>query len=399
MKVLQLCNKPPYPSVDGGTLAMNSVTQGLLDAGCEVRVLSLCSDKHPVLESRMTEEYRRATRFEAVHIDLGIHPLDAGVAVLCGESYHVKRFISKEFAKKLAQVLDEEQFDVVHVESIFMTPYVPIIRKHSSAKVVLRAHNVEHTIWRLVAQSERNPFKRWYLKHLSLTLGAYEREHLNDYDGVVCITANDEQQMREMGCRKPMMAMPFGVMPESIVGVDEEPDSLFHIGSMDWMPNLEGVKWFLKQVWPKVHERMPHLTLYLAGRKMPEELLRLEMEGVRVLGEVPDATYFITSKQINVVPLLSGSGIRVKIIEAMSAGKAVVTTTMGAEGIGCTDGKDVLIANTPEQFVEQLQRCVDNPDFRKQIGCNAARLIAEQYSNEHLTQQLLVFYDKILNHD
>lgn len=399
MKVLQLCNKPPYPSVDGGTLAMNSVTQGLLEAGCEVRVLSLCSDKHPVLESRMTEEYRRATRFKAVHIDLGIHPLDAGVAVLCGESYHVKRFISKEFAKHLAQVLEEEQFDVVHVESIFMTPYVPIIRKHSSAKVVLRAHNVEHTIWRRVAQSERNPFKRWYLKHLSLTLGAYEREHLNDYDGVVCITANDERQLREMGCRRPMMAMPFGVMPETVMGVDEEPDSLFHIGSMDWMPNLEGVKWFLKQVWPKVHERMPQLTLYLAGRKMPDDLMRLEMEGVRVLGEVPDATYFIASKQINVVPLLSGSGIRVKIIEAMSAGKAVVTTTIGAEGIGCTDGKDVLIADTPEQFVEQLQRCVDNPEFRKEIGCNAARLIAEQYSNKQLTQQLLAFYDKILNHD
>ena len=399
MKVLQLCNKPPYPPVDGGTLAMNSITQGLLAAGCEVRVLSLCSDKHPVLESRMTEDYRRATRFEAVHIDLRFHPLDAGVAVLCGESYHVNRFVSTEFSRRLAQVLDEEQFDVVHLESVFMTPYVPVIRAHSQAKVVLRAHNVEHMIWKLVAQSERNPLKRWYLKHLSLTLGAYEREHLNDYDGVVCITANDEQLIRTMGCRKPMLSIPFGVTPETETQVEEEPNSLFHIGSMDWMPNLEGVKWFLKQVWPKVHERMPQLTLYLAGRKMPEELMRLETEGVRVLGEVPDAAYFIMSKQINVVPLLSGSGIRVKIIEAMSAGKVVVTTTIGAAGIGCTDGKDVLIADTPEQFVEQLQRCVDDPEFRRQIGCNATRLIAEQYGNEQLTQQLLKFYDKILNHD
>ena len=378
---------------------MNSITQGLLSAGCEVKVLSLCSDKHPVLESRMTEEYRCATRFEAVHIDLGFHPLDAGKAVLCGESYHVNRFVSVEFARRLAQVLDEEQFDVVHLESVFMTPYVPVIRAHSQSKVVLRAHNVEHTIWRLVAQSERNPLKRWYLKHLSLTLAAYEREHLNDYDGVVCITANDEKQMREMGCRKPMMSMPFGIMPETVVGVEEEPDSLFHIGSMDWMPNLEGVKWFLKQVWPKVHERIPQLKLYLAGRKMPDDLMRLETEGVRVLGEVPDAMYFITSKQINVVPLLSGSGIRVKIIEAMSAGKVVVTTTIGAAGIGCTDGKDVLIADTPEQFVEQLQRCVDDPEFRKRISSNAARLIAEQYGNEQLTYELLKFYDKILNHD
>lgn len=399
MKVLQLCNKPPYPSVDGGTLAMNSITQGLLEAGCEVRVLSLCSDKHPVLESRMTEEYRRATRFEAVHIDLGIHPLDAGVALLCGESYHVKRFVSKEFARRLEQVLDEEQFDVVHVESVFMTPYLPVVREHSQAKVILRAHNVEHMIWRRVAQSERNPLKRWYLKHLSLTLAAYEREHLNDYDGVVSITANDAQLMREMGCRKPMVSIPFGVSPETEMQVEEEPNSLFHIGSMDWMPNLEGVRWFLDQVWPSVHRRMPQLTLYLAGRKMPNDLMRLEMEGVRVLGEVPDAMYFIASKQINVVPLLSGSGIRVKIIEAMSAGKVVVTTSIGAAGIGCTDGKDVLIADTPQQFVEQLERCVTNPEFCRQLGANALRLIAQQYGVEQLTQQLLTFYDQILNRD
>ena len=399
MKVLQLCNKPPYPPVDGGTLAMNSITQGLLEAGCEVRVLSLCSDKHPVLESRMPDSYRQATHFEAVHVDLSLHPLDAGVAMLCGESYHVKRFESKAFARRLAEVLEEETFDVVHVESVFLTPYLPVIRAHSQAKVMLRAHNVEHTIWRRVAQGERSPFKRWYLKHLSLTLAAYEREHLNDYDGVVSITENDAEQLRTMGCRRPMVAIPFGITPDEEVSVEEEPNSLFHIGSMDWMPNQEGVRWFLEQVWPKVHERMPQLTLYLAGRKMPEDLMRLDMEGVRVLGEVPDSMYFISSKQINVVPLLSGSGIRVKIIEAMSVGKVVVTTTIGAEGIGCTDGVDVLIADTPEQYVDQLYRCVSDPAFRQEIGSHAARLIAERFGSKQLTERLLDFYYQILNRD
>ncbi len=157
---------------------MNSITQGLLAAGCEVRVLSMCSDKHPVLKDRMTDEYRQATRFEAVHVDLGIHVLDAGVSWLCGESYHVKRFVSNEFAARLRQILDEEEFDIVHVESIFLTPYVPVIRKHSKAQIVLRAHNVEHMIWQRIAKSERNLFKRKYIKHLALTLRAYECEHV-----------------------------------------------------------------------------------------------------------------------------------------------------------------------------------------------------------------------------
>ena len=399
MKVLQLCNKPPYPPVDGGTLAMNSITQGLMAAGCEVRVLSMYSDKHPVQASRMDEEYREATRFEAVYVDLTLRPLEAAVALLCGESYHVKRFVSKDFSHKLEQVLQQEQFDVVHVESFFLTPYLPLIRQHSRACVILRAHNVEHMIWRRVASTERNPLKRWYLKHLSLTLAAYERDHINAYDGVISITENDAAQFRQMGCRKPLVAIPFGISPEMPAHVEEEPLSLFHLGSMDWMPNQEGVKWFLSQVWPLVHERMPQWVLYLAGRRMPSELMRLNQEGVRVVGEVPDAMYFMASKQINVVPLLSGSGIRVKIIEAMSLGKVVVTTTVGAEGIGCVDGRDVLIADTPEQFVAQLQRCADSPGFCRQLGDNASHLIAEQYGNEMLSRKMLAFYNELLNRD
>lgn len=397
MKVLQLCNKPPYPPVDGGTLAMNSITQGLLAAGCEVRVLSICSDKHPVRKDRMTQEYCDATRFEAVYVDLGIHPLDAAVALLCGDSYHVKRFESKAFAARLREVLQEETFDIIHVESLFLTPYLPLIRKYSKAPVLLRAHNVEHLIWQRIAKSERNPFRRWYLKKLALALRAYECEHLNAYDGVVSITDNDARLLREMGCRKPIVAIPFGISPESLENVEVEPNSLFHLGSMDWMPNLEGIQWFLDNVWPKVHEAMPQLTLYLAGRKMPDDLMRLDMEGVKVVGEVPDAMYFIATKQINVVPLLSGSGIRVKIIEAMSAGKTVIATTIGAEGIAYTEGRDLLVADTPEQFVQQIRRCVDDPDFCQSVGRSAYRLIAEEYSNERLTQKMLDFYKHILN--
>jgi len=396
LKILQLCNKPPYPPVDGGTLAMDSITRGLLAAGCEVRVLAVCSDKHPVRHDRMDAAYREQTRFEAVHVDLGIHPLGAAVAMLCGESYHVKRFVSNDFARRLREILEEEEYDLVHVESLFLTPYVPLIRKHSQARVVLRAHNVEHLIWRRIAKGTRNPLKRWYLKHCSLTLGAYEREHVNDYDGVICITGNDARLYREMGCRKPVTAIPFGVEPEEMSPMEVEPDSIFHIGSMDWMPNREGIDWLLREVWPVVHRRLPQVRLYLAGRHTPEELLHADIEGVTVVGEVPDSKEFIGSKQINVVPLLSGSGIRVKIIEAMSAGKVVVTTTIGAEGIDYEDGKHLLIANTPEEFASQIARLVEHHDYCEEVGRNARRLIAEEYSIPELTKKIIAFYNKIL---
>lgn len=396
MKVLQLCNKPPYPPVDGGTMAMNGITQGLLRAGCEVRVLTVETDKHPVCWDQLPDDYRHATRLESVYIDLSVKVLPAAVAMLCGESYHVKRYRSADFARRLTAILQQEEFDVVHVESIFLTPYVPIIRKYSQAKVILRAHNVEHLIWKHVAQSTRDYFKRWYLKHLSLTLRAYELEHLGDYDGIVCITQGDADYFRTNGCRRPLTAIPFGV--ESVersaeCGESEvEPDSLFHIGAMDWMPNQESINWLLESVWPVVHREVPQARLYLAGRKMPERLMQAHIDGVTIVGEVDDARQFIAGKQINVVPLLSGSGIRVKIIEAMSVGKAVVTTTVGARGIDYTDGVNLLIANTPTEFAHQIKRLLNDPGYCRRVGEEAARLVAEHYDVNRLTERLLQFY-------
>lgn len=399
MKVLQLCIKPPYPPVDGGTLAMHCVTQGLLAQGCEVKVLSFCTDKHPVREKEMGTEYREKTGFEAVYVDLNVHLVDAAVALLCGESYHVKRYESKAFKAKLAEVLESEKYDVVHLESLFLTPYVELIRQRSDAKVVLRSHNVEHQIWERVAASTKSPLKRWYLKHLALALKVYETAHLNDYDALVSITQNDADYFRKNGCRKPLYSIPFGVEVPPMVRRDCEPQSLFHLGSMDWLPNVEGVEWFLREVWPKVHEALPGVRLYLAGRKMPERLMKLQSEGVTVVGEVPDAMDFIATKQINVVPLLSGSGIRVKIIEAMAAGKAVVATTVGAQGIDCRDGEEVLIADTAEDFVRQIRHCVEDPLYSQKIGENAAKLVAEKYNPDQQAQTLVQIYNKVVNNN
>ena len=396
MKVLQLCNKPPYPSVDGGTMAMNSITQGLLRAGCEVKVLTVATDKHPLDLDLLPEDYRKATAIEGVYVDLGVRAIPAAVAMLCGESYHVKRYRSEAFAQKLAEVLQKETFDVIHVESIFLTPYVPLIRKYSDARVILRAHNVEHLIWKRVSQSTRHGLKRWYLKHLSLTLRAYEMEHLNDYDGVVCITRNDADYFKANGCRKPITCIPFGVEPEEIGDLEPEPNSLFHIGAMDWMPNRESIAWLLDEVWPVVHREVPQARLYLAGRKMPERWMNAAIDGVSVVGEVPDAMRFIAGKPINVVPLLSGSGIRVKIIEAMSVGKAVVTTTVGAQGIDYVDGENILIANTPDEFAACIKRLLSDADYCRSVGEAARRLVAEEYDVAGLTAKLLKFYEERL---
>jgi len=377
---------------------MHSITQGLLETGHRVKVLSVCSDKHPVRSGQMTEDYCRQTGFEAVYVDLNPHLIPAAYALLSGESYHVRRYRSDAFADRLAAVLQAAAFDAVLVEGLFLTPYVPLIRQHCQAPVVLRAHNIEHRIWAQMARGCRIPLKRGYLKHLAMTLRQYELEHVKDYDAVVCISSVDAGMLRQAGFRKPLTSIPFGVTPEPMDYVDVEPASLFHLGSMDWMPNQEGVDWFLQQVWPLLHREVPQARLYLAGRKMPRRLLEAHIEGVSVVGEVADAMHFIASKQINVVPLLSGSGIRVKIIEAMSAGKTVVTTRTGAQGIDARDGEHLLIADTAEDFVRHIRHCIDDDAFCRSIGQNAYRLIAQEYNTTTLTHKLISFLCETIEH-
>lgn len=395
MKVLQLCYKPPFPPMDGGAMGMNNVTQGLMKAGVQVRVLSVCSDKHPVLQQEITPEYKKATQFEAVYIDLGIHCLDAAVALLCGESYNVKRFISRDFEKHLVAILQEEQFDVVQLESIYLAPYLLSIRKYSTARVVLHAPNVENNIWFSAARLCKRPLKRWYLKHLALSLGAYEREMCKQFDGLVCVTKSDAEYFRQQGC-KHILVKPFGIDVCALASQEEvRPYTLYHLGSMDWQANEDSINWFLKDVWPKIHIAMPQVTLFLAGRKMPQDLLQTHIDGVTIRGEVPDANIFIADKQMNIVPLLYGSGIRVKIIEAMSEGKTVISTTVGAEGIDYTADENLLIADTADDFVRQVCRCVENQSFCKNVGANARHLVEEHYDNSKLTQDLLAFYDTL----
>jgi glycosyltransferase involved in cell wall biosynthesis len=397
MKILQFCYKPPFPALDGGSMGMHYVTEGLINNGHEVKVLSFHSKKHPCRVDKLPVEYVEKTKFETVFVDLDIKPIPALVAYLCGESYHVKRFINEQMKRKLVEILKAEDFDIIQVESIFLTPYLPIMRRFSNAKIVLRAPNIEHKIWERIYKATKTPFKRGYIKHLAMTLKYYELNHINDYDAVSPVTEVDAEYFRENGLRKKCKGIPFGMNPPELLSdVLEEKNTIFHIGSMNWHPNEQGIKWFLEECWNKIRQTTPNVQAYFAGRYMPNWLKNTSIEGVHIVGEVEDSIRFMTSKQIMVVPLLSGSGIRIKIIEAMSIGKTVIATTIAAEGIMYEDGKNIIIANSAEEFASAVKYCVENPDKCKSIGDEAYKLIAERYSNDQVVNQLVTLYKEII---
>jgi len=397
LKVLFICNKSPWPPGEGGPIAMNNLITGLLEAGHRVKVLAVNSNKYSVDPEKIPTEYKENTGIELAYVDLSIKPVDAFLNLFSHKSYHVERFISAAFNEKLLEILKAEQFDVVQIETLYMSPYIETIRKYSDAKIFLRAHNIEHMIWHRIMESTKNPIKKWYLKHLVRTLKDYEYKCMEKYDGIIPISHVDASFFSGI-THTPVKAISFGIDPDKIdletYGTPEH--ALFHIGSMNWVPNIEGIKWLLEEAWPRIHETLPELKLYLAGRGMPDWIQRMQLKNVVVVGEVPDACAFIKSKSISVAPLFSGSGIRIKIIESMAQARAVISTTIGAEGIHYTNGENIMIADDAPAFLEAVKSLYTDPERSKKIGENARNLILQQHNNKRLIEQMVDFYREVL---
>lgn len=396
LNILFICNKSPWPPLEGGPIAMNNLIEGVVAAGHNVKVLAINTNKYNVNDSDIPEDYKKNTNIELVYIDLSMKPIPAFLNLFTGESYHVERFISDDFREKLREVLQNHNYDIVQIETLFMSPYINTIREFSSASIILRAHNIEHLIWKRVASITKNPFKKAYLKHLAKTLENYEKGILNSYDGIIPISSKDEYFFLQTS-NKPVQTISFGVDTGNLENSDssECEHALFHIGAMNWIPNQEGIKWFLEHVWPKVNKELPELKLYLAGRKMPSWIEELNQKNIIVVGEVPDAYSFIKSKSISIAPLFSGSGIRIKIIESMAHEKAVISTTIGAEGINYTNNKNIMIADDAESTVEAIKELYTKKDKCDNIGKNARALILEEHDNGKIIESLIEFYHKI----
>jgi glycosyltransferase involved in cell wall biosynthesis len=398
MKVFFICNKSPFPPREGGPLAMNANIQSLLKAGHKVKVLALNTNKYFIRDSEIPEEYHEKTGIEFVYTDLSIKPIDAFLNLFSSKSYHVERFIRDEIKIKIGEILQKEKFDIVQLEMLYMTPYIETIKKFSDAKIVLRSHNIEHLIWDRITEITKNPVKKIYLSNLTRKLKNFELNKLNVYDGIITISKKDAAYFKEHGCTIPLEEVPFGVEVNEYQPGDQDFEfpSLFHLGSMNWVPNEEGIKWFIDQVWPLFSQKYPKVKLYLAGRMMPDWLTNLNIKNIEVLGEVDDAKEFINSKAVMIVPLFSGSGIRIKIIEGMALGKAIISTTIGAEGINYTHGKDIFIGDDPESFMKAIEKCFADKEVCHQLGFNARKLIENQHSLEHVLAKLESFYHRIL---
>lgn len=391
MKILQLCFRVPFPPHDGGAIAMYDIAYNLSLKGHQVQVLAVNTPKH----FQKDDVLKGVAALKTVFVDTRLSPWKAFLNLFSALPYNVERFISKDFENALSELLLNQSFDVIHVEGTFVAYYIDVIRKYTQAPVVLRAHNVEYLIWERLARNERNPIKKMYLSFLSKRLKKFEQNYFKKYDVIAGITKEDNERLTALGVDTRKVFIPAGVqlsrfkINETIVA---KPNTLFIISSLNWLPNLEGLDWFIKEVWPGVKQQNTSLELHIAGKDTPEEVRALAGNGVFIHGYVPDAAEFMQAYDMMLVPLLSGGGMRLKIIEGMALGKAILTSSIGAEGISCVSGKHLFMKDQAQEWVNLIGDYFKHKHHYEAIGSNALTLIREEYDNDKVVDKLIDVY-------
>jgi len=399
MRILQVTNKVPYPAKDGGAIACMNLSKGFSQLGHQVTILSMNTKKHHVNMEDIPESVTNMADIHLVEVPARITFLQAMLnLVFSKEPYNAVRFISDHFSKSLQKLLDDKEFDVIQLEGLYLCPYIPVIRKKTNALIVYRAHNIEYEIWQRTMQISTGA-KHLYLKNLSRRIFKFEKAMLNRYDVLVPITSRDEAILNSLGNTKPTHVSQTGIDSSVLIPYAKnlEHPTLFHLGSMEWAPNQEGLIWFVDKCWPLIHEKYPKLKFYVAGRNAPHWLQKkMEFPNIEFVGEIENAYEFMNSKSVMIVPLFSGSGMRVKIIEGMALGKSIVTTPIGAEGIHVIHNKHLLIAENENDFVQAVSNLIDDPELFRETGKNAIEFIHENFDNLATAGKLIDFYQQFI---
>ncbi len=392
-----LTNRVPHPLRDGGNLAMNTMIEGYRKAGWQVYLLSMNTSRHRVDSDTISKIYTNLYAFETVDVD---NSLDWKSVlknfIFEREAEHVKRFYTEDFRRKLKDVLVAFEPDVVQVESVFLTTYMPVIHKYSTAITVLRMHNVEYQIWQGLAKKTRNFLKRLYLDNLAERIRNFERKAWSDYDLLLAITEKDAHLVQRLETVSDMLVAPFAIDVSEAPAPGGGEWVGYHIGAMDWRPNEDAVRWFLHKAWPVVRKAAPGFRFYFAGRNMSREMRDVKIEGVHSMGEVEDANAFIADKKILIVPLWSGGGIRVKILEAMAAGKVVITTSKGVKGIEAQPNEHYLRAHSPQDFAKAIKWCLEHKEEAEKIAANARALVMEKYNQATVAANIAAEVEKLV---
>lgn len=403
MKLLVIGNRVPWPLHDGGAIATYGMLRSLAENGAEVHFFTFNTKKHFAENATIEKHFG----FCKVYL----HPLDASVSVwgaiknlIFGGSYHLQRYDDLAAVKVLCTLMDDVRFDVILVEGLYSVPVYlrAVSARRYSTPAAYRAHNLEYQIWARLAAATPNPLKKWYLRLQADRLKTEEFNAWSTFKAIVPIVKTDAQAIALHLEKFPhqtnstaLFTYQPGIAIERPFAFIHQPLSLFHIGSMEWQANEQGVLWFLQKVWPLLLVKYPKAQFHLAGKGLSKTDPRFFQTGVVNHGEVPDAEDFMHQHGVMIVPIQAGSGIRIKTLEAMALGVPVVSTTVGAQGLNITPHKEIILADEPQSFTNAIVSLLANPTKAQELTIHARAYVEQHHNLKRNTADLLAFLGEL----
>jgi len=385
MKLLWIKSGVLFPPDTGGRKRTLGMLREIQRAGHQVRYLGLKPRRQGVSPTELADPYASQKDWVPSREPLRGSPrffVDLTFNLLFSrQPYVLDRYRSAAWRERIAA--EAVEADLVVCD--FLTPAPHFVGMRLAKPTVLFQHNIESQIWKRLADSAGHPLKRVYLRSQQRRMWQAEKELSALFDGVITVSPEDSAFCREhYGLSNVLGEVPTGVDISAFQTPSQPPTTptVGFLGSMDWMPNVDGVHWFVREVLPLLRQQLPQVRLKVIGRNPPASIRALAQADptIEVTGTVAEVQPHVHQCSVIAVPLLAGGGTRIKIYEAMAMGVPVVSTSIGAEGLPVIDGQDILLADSPESFAAKVFGLLSGPAAAKSLAAQARHRMEREFS-------------------
>jgi sugar transferase (PEP-CTERM/EpsH1 system associated) len=400
LSILFVSATVPYPAIDGGRIRVLSLVSNLCKNN---KVTFLTFIKSP--EDMRGAQYLRDMGIEVVEVKWYYDKaLDALLSVLkqiiSGKPLTIAKYYSPAMADKLEDLLKNRSFDILHFEMLHTGQYILRIPNEYTAKRILDQQNIDSCIWQRLASTEHNPFKKLLYHWQYRAFSRFENKLCPIFNECVCVSKEDGDRLASICPGANIEFVPNGVDVDYFCPIEtkENESSIVFVGSMDWQPNEDAVLYFCDSILPLIKPEIPDVKFYIVGSNPTDRVLKLKsMDGVVVTGLVDDVRPYMVESAVYVVPLRIGGGTRLKILQAFAMKKAVISTSVGCEGLGLVHGEHILISDNPKEFADNVIKLARDKQLRRKLGENGRLLVQDKYDWKAIAEKLDGVYRRLIN--
>jgi len=375
IRLLQIASVVPFPLLDGGRVGIYHIVRQYARHGVEVDFAA------PYTNESNYDGFCKLCNLHLLDIDTR-YKVTGGIKNLFSNiPYNVEKYHSLEAYQQLDVLVSAKRFDVIQAESLHMAEYALRLKEKYHIPIILREHNFQAEIIKRYAETVQNPVLKFYLQFNYKKMLHYEAATVTKFDKVLTVSETDDVKLHSIAPGVKSTVIPAGVDCEQYYyQLPSFKPAVVFLLNYEWLPNIDAFRYYFSEIFPLLQAKMPQIQTIVVGRsteKIPKEFWK---EGLVFKGFVEDFNSIATFAPVAIMPLRIGGGMRIKLVELMAKGMAIVSTSVGAEGVTVQDGENILIADSPEDFVEAVLKLLNSPDECIRIGKNARKLVEECYS-------------------